>query len=77
MDPYSFEHEFDGGVVGKDVENGKRRARIRLGPEGIRALTEDGQELTLPWRGVRLERGGASGRRNAVAPSRSGRTPAA
>ena len=61
-DTYSFDREFEGGVLGNKVHSGKRKARIRCSPEGLNVLVEDGdQELTLPWRKLAIEQGGASG----------------
>lgn len=62
-DAYSFDREFEGGVLSDRVHSGKRKAWLRVSPEGLCARVEDGSGdvLTLPWRKLTLERGGASG----------------
>jgi hypothetical protein len=59
---YQGEEEFEGGVFSPDVPQGRSRARLRVRHQGLSATTTDGHELHLGWRGLRIDRGGASGR---------------
>ena len=61
MDPYAREAAFEGGVLSKEIPGGRAKACVDVSPAGLRARTEDGREVALPWRGVTVERGGASG----------------
>ena len=56
------DEEFEGGVFSAEVPEGRARAVLRAGPEGLMAKTQDGQLLRLAWRNLSIERGGASGR---------------
>lgn len=54
--------EFQGGLFSDSVPGKRAGAKIRLGFEGVEAVTADGKRFTLPWSQCELEQGGASGR---------------
>lgn len=60
-DPYTFERELDGGLFDPREAAGRKRARIHAAPAGLFARSEDGEEVRIAWKGMRIERGGANG----------------
>ena len=62
VDPYAPEQQFDGEVEGPRVPGGRTRVRLRVSPAGMEAELPDGARISLPWTGLTLRRGGASGK---------------
>jgi predicted Zn-dependent protease len=54
--------EFSGGVFSDTIEGGRAGARVSLEPEGLLALTAEGQSFRVAYGACEVELGGASGR---------------
>ena len=54
--------EMDGGLFSQDVPTGRAGAKLRVLPDGVQAVTAQGQTFLVPWGECQLELGGASGR---------------
>ena len=70
-DPYSFETRLEGGVFRKADPRARKQASIRVDPEGIHAEVADGTSVSIPWRGLRLDRELDSGTLHCIAADRS------
>ena len=58
MPNYSIQDEIEGGVFRKGSGRGHEGARIAVSLDEIRARTDGGEDVSIPWPGVKIQRGG-------------------
>jgi beta-barrel assembly-enhancing protease len=63
---------FEGGVFSKSLQDGRGGATLRVAPHALEAHVTDGSHLTLDYRDMRLEMGGASGKMVFCRPAQGG-----
>lgn len=69
--PYRLEGHFEGAVFRRRDAKAQKRAKILVGPEGVLAETGSGEQIEVPWRGMRLWREPDGGAIHCVAADRS------
>ncbi|OGQ84096.1 MAG: hypothetical protein A2289_25645 [Deltaproteobacteria bacterium RIFOXYA12_FULL_58_15] len=57
----THDDEWKGGVFSEDLDGGRSGASLHIVPNGLRAVTNKGPELSMAFDGMQVEVGGASG----------------